>query len=236
MKRLIEGIAIAAVILLGLFLRLNTSFYIDDTLWAILVLVGVFAVFVAVETYYEKLQKREKDHIIINEKDKTAELFKRSDVSASYLSFAEHDISYTKYNPSQLVYTGATVGGIHTGGFHTTKAHYSSHSQGRAGKYYIYSKDHNGKVVIIQKIILTEELLEEASKSATIKKFIVGNCLELKYDTPETKLTAAEYDILRNATMSYDHATQLNITQRAFLASQLTRADCVAILNWVSGL
>lgn len=183
---------------------------------------------------YKKEQANAK-HMVFNEDTNSAKLLQRSETSASLLHIEQIQNTYTKYNPSKMVYTGATVGGVTTGGIHTTEAYLSTQAGPNSGRYHIYAKGHGRKVISIQKIELSKDLLKEAKECKEISKFIVGNELVLKYNTPDTKLTREEQEILKKAIDTFDVALQENITQRAFIASMLTKEDCMAIKKWVSG-
>lgn len=105
----------------------------------------------------------------------------------------------------------------------------------RTGKYYIYYKNYDRKVVIVNKIFLSTELLAEAQKNATMRKFIVGEHLELRHSGGDTQLTSMEYEVLKRAVMSGDQKLQTHITHRAHMASSLTKGECVEILDWIAG-
>lgn len=72
------------------------------------------------------------------------------------------------YHPEQLVYTGATVGNIHTGGFHTEKAYYSqrSYASGRGVIYCDYNE--NLPYFLAARIKLNDELLQKAKADPEI--------------------------------------------------------------------
>lgn len=237
MKKIIEYVIMGATVLL--VMAICVSLDMNGTLSGVLAFIAMIIAFIAFEIaygqYHMKKEKILSQHMTINETDESATLFQRSEISASLLKMEPIYTTNTKHHDAKLVYTGATVGGVHTGGFHTTKAYLSDTYTGTSGKYHIFVKQDNGKVVEIKKIKLTKQLLSEAKHSPSIRKFIVNNEISLRYDNDETKLTKEEQYILKEAVNNYDKATQYNITQRAFLATQLTQEDCNAIINWVSG-
>jgi len=189
----------------------------------------------AISSAQYKKQKENENYIIFNEDTDSAKLLKRSEMSASLLTIETIQNTYTKYNPSKMVYTGATVGGVTTGGIHTTEAHLSTKVGGDSGKCHIIAKGKDKKIVEVKNIELSKELLSEAKKDKAISKFIVGDKLVLRYNTPDTKLTREENEILKRAIETFDTALQDNITQRAFIASMPTKEDCLAVKKWVSG-
>ena len=198
------------------------------TIFGIVALIGV-------EIYYTKKKYKSREHIMYIGKD-SVKLYCRSEVSAKEIHIQPVHKVFTKYNPSQLVYTGATVGGIHTGGFHTTEAYWSEKSEGASGKYMAFIKDVDGKEYAVVKIVLaSDDLLNEAKAHPLVGKFVKEDYIYLKKENENTKFTKEEYDILRQAVNSYDYGTQQNISQRAFLESLLTKAEYEVILNWISG-
>lgn len=183
-----------------------------------------------------KAKKHEESlkHIRFDE-DGTATLLQRSSISQEWIKLQNIHEVYHKYNPSQLVYTGATVGGVTTGGFHETQASYSEKSLGTSGRCKLMGKKGDRDYVIIKEIVLSDSMVEDAKNTPYINKFLSGNKLILKYDGPETKLTENESLVLQKAIMTCDEGLRLDVTQRAYLAAQLTRNDCERILSWIGG-
>ena len=232
-KKLAQIIVSAATILLAVFVGIKIG--IDSKVGAVLALIACGIALVGVEIHYGKKYSKITEHIMYIGED-SVKLYKRSEVSAKQIYIQPVHKTYTKYNPSQLVYTGATVGGIHTGGFHTTQAYLSERSEGASGKYMAFIKDREDKEQLVVKIVLADDsLLKEAKSDPVISKFLKEDYIYLKKETADTKLTEEENYILRQAVNSNDYAMQQNITQRAFLATLLTKAEHDAIRNWISG-
>ena len=197
-------------------------------------IIGIAAL-IGVEIYYTKKKYQNREHVMYIGKD-SVKLYQRSEVSAKEIYIHPVHKVFTKYNPSQLVYTGATVGGIHTGGFHTTEAYWSEKSEGASGKYMAFIKDVDGKEYTVDKIVLAnDDLLNAAKAHPVVGKFVKEDYIYLKKENSETKFTKEEYDILREAVNTNNYGLQRNITQRAFLESLLTKAEYDAILNWIRG-
>lgn len=102
----------------------------------------------------------------------------KSDSAIKALEFGEtHDINVTT-PPDKIVYTGATVGGVTTGGFHVEKGGTSASIGDGTGRWaitYRFASEFNGQpwgetVVYIQ---LIPELFEEAKNNAVLKSLIV---------------------------------------------------------------
>lgn len=105
----------------------------------------------------------------------------------------------------------------------------------RTEKYYIYSKDYDRKVVIIDKIRMSPELLAEAKKNPAVAKFVAGDHLELRHNNADSRLTSVEADVLKQAMRARNQSVQNHITHRAYMASRLSKDECMAILDWIAG-
>jgi len=75
----------------------------------------------------------------------------------------------TKYHPSQTVYTGATVGGIHMGGFHTTEA-YTTQTTTSTGNGTVFGT-YGSKSIQIASVILTADTAEAFARDPYIIKY-----------------------------------------------------------------
>lgn len=84
----------------------------------------------------------------------------------------EVEEQYLKHTPSKMVYTGATVGGITTGGFHQTKE-YNTLEKRRVG-YKLVLKTENGKKWAIESVKLSPEIVKKAEygNDETIQEMI----------------------------------------------------------------
>lgn len=130
----------------------------------------------------------------------------------------EVNISYT---PDKYIYTGATVGGIHTGGVSKIEGGYSARSGSKTGDYYLsfkYGKyneynDMRWSSKYISCIVLTKKDYELAKKDKILNRFIpndkqkenafygIGNNLTREQaDTALSIITLskAEADYVRN--------------------------------------
>lgn len=202
MKRLIQYVVLAAVILLGVGIGVATD--MNSTVMAVITVIGCIVALILIESIFAKRQRSDQEHIQIDAKENKIVLLQRGQVSRSYLRCSEH------MPPSAGL--------------------------PRTGKYYIYSKDYDRKVVIIDKICFSGDLLEAAKKSPKLQKFLVGDHLELRHQNADTSLTAMELEVLKQAVRTNNQSVQNSITHRAYMASRLTRAECMDILDWIAGL
>lgn len=184
----------------------------------------------------EKNIWEEFSHITFDEKKNSAKLYKRASISGKSIEIrADYNLTY-KYNPAKIVYTGATVGGVTTGGFHTEEEHYALGSGGKSGKYYLRAKLSAGKYMSIDRIHLTDELVEEAKQNPNVKKFLRGKTLVLAHRGKATQLKEDEQDVYMRAVQRHDEAAMYAASQRAINAKKLTREECESILKWISGM
>lgn len=231
------GFVIGIVLCLSFGLGIAFASDMDGTVFAVisLLLCGI-AVYFTDKLYNGILEKRkllQEEYLLFDEEKEVAQLLKRGAVAANMLTCESISATSYKYNPAKLVYTGATVGGIHTGGFHTTEAYISEHyTGGSTGKGHVFIVCEK-KIVGIEKIYLVGDLYQSALKNERIKKFMVDNYISFRNHGEEAKLTQTEQMALQAAIKSGNTAAQYNITQRAFIASHLDLEDIHYIINWI---
>lgn len=155
------------------------------------------------------------------------------------ISLKEISASEQTYHPEQLIYTGATVGGVSMGGFHTQEAYISEKykSSGKYGLYLPFEKpdvpyyDNESKTNIkIDEIYLSESLSKRVPQE--LRGFLKGQKLVLMHknvsDNSKFILDAA---IKSGNQMAYHKALQ-----DCYFETQLTKSECRSISNWISGL
>ena len=201
MKRLVQYVTVAAVLLLGILIGVVAD--LNSTLMAVLTVIGAVVALIAVETAFGKRARAEQAYLQIDEKNSAIQLLQRGQVSRSYLRCGE-------YLPP-------------------------SAGLPRTVKYYIYSKDYDRKVVIIDKILMSPELLAQAKKNPAVAKFVVGDHLQLRHNNADSHLTSMEAEVLKQAVMTRNQSVQNHITHRAYMASRLSKDECMAVLDWIAG-
>lgn len=140
------------------------------------------------------------------------------------------------YHPAQTVYTGATVGGITTGGFHTTEAYHTC-STSKGGKYkLVYTKNYLEAGMYeffppydIKFIILSPTLLEEAKEHDVIKRFLEKDKLVLTHMSEELSHKISV------ASESGNQTLLMNTLLGNASDIHLSKEDATAILNWICG-
>ena len=131
-----------------------------------------------------------------------------------------HDINLTSV-PDKLVYTGATVGGVSTGGFHVQKGGNYVSLGAKTGQYYLsykYAEAYNGKYLsdIISFVELTASDFALAKNNSVLKRYIA---------TPETQKRFGEF---------YSSSQLKKCTHLLFI-NDLSKSDAEYIIKWMSG-
>lgn len=170
-----------------------------------------------------------------NGDEKCITLHARVKDNKNYISIKRFQQQYVKDHEAQLVYTGATVGGVHTGGFHVEEAYSSFHGGSITDRFYFWVSDGNKKGFILEKVALDEGLVNEAKQHPVVSRFLKENTLVLQYDNEKTKLTEEESAIHNNAVKNNNVSTMVNISLRAITEKKLKKDDAKAILNWMCG-
>lgn len=142
-----------------------------------------------------------------------------------------------QYHPSNYVYTGATVGGVHVGGVHDMGNYYSvngTNTEKYQLEYYGIDAD-SDKTNVIKKIILGnagDPIREKARNDRFISQFLneYGNIvLEHKINTEANPAIAAAIDANRT-----DIALQS--MKQDYYQKQLTKEECERIVEWLKNV
>ena len=155
------------------------------------------------------------------------------------ISLKEISASEQTYHPEQLIYTGATVGGVSMGGFHTQEAYISEKfkSSGKYGLYLPFIKpdvpyyDKNSKTNIkIDEIYLSDSLTKKVPQE--LKTFLKEQKLVLKHEN----ISESKKFLLESAIKSGNPIIYNKALQDFYFETQLTKSECQSIINWISGL
>lgn len=143
----------------------------------------------------------------------------------------QHVDDYYKYNEPTLVYTGATVGGVTTGGFHVEGGDYSTKKH-FTGKYYHYFSL-GGEHVLISHIYCNTSVWEKAKKDIVTKNFIYG---KNDYIYLAHVLSSEQQKHLARAASTGDASLDGSFARAQLFAQEsvyLTREECDEIKNWI---
>ena len=165
-----------------------------------------------------------------NRQTKTLHLNSRCAASEKLIEIKEYKHTNFKYNPAELVYTGATVGGISMGGFHVNEAHYSASSSEKTGRYELHYK---GKGHCPIEAIFCHFNI---GNNSCVKKFKTSdNMLKLIHNEATPKIDAAQKKLLLQATKNNDLTLMAGLTKDTMAAQKLTKKECENIKAWIGG-
>lgn len=160
-------------------------------------------------------------------------LKKRAEILANVIRIEKIQQVDVTYVPETLVYTGATVGGVTTGGFHTQGNYNKITRRGYSGKAELRwsgIRDKNDNLVSahISYIKLNGTLLAEAKKHPTIKKFIKDDgVLSLRHDDKDIGLSSLL------SPEEFGTAKFRNLANMNTIATGLTEEECKSIKEWI---
>lgn len=140
---------------------------------------------------YKKMYWDMNFHDVVEIKRRSADVLK-------VLDFHESHELYVKDTPDKLVYTGATVGGVTTGGFHVQKGGISVSTGAGTGKWFVsheYASTVNNKPwpSTVSYIVLSEQLFSEAQKNPYLKERIVPKEAREKWRGSRNDLADNQY-------------------------------------------
>lgn len=126
------------------------------------------------------------------------EIKKRSPDVLKILDFHESHELYVNNSPDKLIYTGATVGGVTTGGFHVQKGGISVSTGAGTGKWFVsheYASTVNNKPWpdTVSYMVLSEQLFSEAQKNPYLKELIVPKEAREKWRGSRNDLADNQY-------------------------------------------
>lgn len=126
------------------------------------------------------------------------EIKRRSADVLKVIEFSERHELYVKDTPDKLVYTGATVGGVTTGGFHVQKGGVSVSTGAGTGQWFVsheYASTVNNKPwpSVVSYMVLSERLFFEAQKNPYLKERIVPKEAREKWRGSRNDLADNQY-------------------------------------------
>lgn len=141
------------------------------------------------------------------------------------------NIDTYKYQPEKIVYTGATVGGVHTGGFHTEQAHYrqSKVNSGNGIVFCNYAKDM--PYFLALRVKLNDELLKKAEDDDLMRTLLDSNKQLVFMNVGGG---AAYYEGAKMAAHSgrrYDFA---EMSSRGASEKALPMETCIKVADWLT--
>lgn len=164
-------------------------------------------------------------------------LHKQDPRIAEYIKLRAYNPKLYSTTPKELVYTGATVGGVTTGGFHTVGGETIS-SQVKTHRfemlfYDIYSikPTVEWKMMPIKKISLSKELVEKAQKNSTISKYLDVKNREIIVKE-ETKISTLAFALYKTGRQEAS-ANQMTLDN---IDTYPDMDKCKAIMDFICGV
>lgn len=153
-----------------------------------------------------------------------------------FISISKKEItsSYMQYHPEQLVYTGATVGGVSMGGFHTEEAYYTEQftSSGKYGLFFPiefeYTSTGKNELSKIKEIYMSKKMLSNLPKELT--PFIKEGKLVLN----EKEVSSVYTNSLRSALSQGNQYMYQQLSKQCFLEMHMTNDEATSVLNWIN--
>ena len=234
--KIAEYILITIGGVLGFFLCIGVALSTDSTFLGFIVMILTIALVMVTGKYIinkkrDKKGEEQRKHYTFNKEDGTMTLLQRSKISCAAVHWDplyEHDL---KYNPSKTIYTGASVGGVSMGGFHTTEAYYQERPTKRSGRYIAFIQFYDGKRLYIKEIILVDKVLEEAKKDPKIRRFLKGDRIVLTNRKMKADLDGLTPTEIANGGTVIQHAYMDRLQANV----GITLADATAINEWIKG-
>lgn len=163
-----------------------------------------------------------------DKRSETLTLYARSPENSDFIKIEKVMVSTYTYHPSQTIYTGATSGSVHMGGFHTESEYYSAQSES-SGKYRLVYKNSffGGDYCPIEKIRLADPSLISAAKvSDTVSRFLKGDGTLVLSNEPTSQRDLSYLKYM-------DTAVAMGAISMLSAERALDKLDCQAIKDWM---
>lgn len=137
-------------------------------------------------------------------------------------------LSLASFKPSEAVFTGATVGGITTGGIHHTKAGYEM-NQTNTGKGEIKISMH-GREFVLESIAMSDFTKDKFKRDKEFKSLVKDNKILCYNDTSKSNSYTQAFI---QASLSRDQEKMMNFASMAADERRLEYKKCVSIQKLV---
>ena len=168
-----------------------------------------------------------------NKFDKTLTLKVRSPEIGRVLKILPDYDYQTTYKPKSIVYTGATVGGITTGGFHEEGGYEYVSGKTKNGKFNIYYG--SDKVHPVKAIRLTNDLYQKA-KSSKIARYL-NKRKEIEVIIPPFSGAGGETrkKMVSSAGQTGNFALAQSLAEEEITKGYPSFSKCEEIVRWLCG-
>ena len=103
----------------------------------------------------------------------------KSPLNKKLIYISRYQETNLKYNPATATYTGVTVGGVTTGGWDVSEAHYSMEGGTITDKFIMWYRKDEKQSAIIKEIELTQEIADIAKRDSRLTPYLKGNTFYL---------------------------------------------------------
>lgn len=205
------------------------SFFLGTALFLVLIL--AYGKYEA--NKHKQIKEATKDTMRYDSNSNTLTLIERSYFNGMALQIRQITDYNLKYHEAQYIYTGATVGGITTGGIHKTGDYHTIDSTS-TGKYEICYKDrdifNNDQLYPIKNIKLPDKMVEEAKKDELLHGFLKDDTLVLEKETNNNG------ELMESALNANNTTLAMQIAKKDYFDKQLTKEECTQIVSWIKGI
>lgn len=133
------------------------------------------------------------------------------------------------FEPEQWVYTGVSVGGVHTGGYHKEGGyHYTKPVP--TGKHFIIFDNCIDHAIVDRIRILDPKILQLAKENTFISQFLEGDILELKHE-----LVRQNEDKVKSAIELEQMDVAIRFMKQDHFSTLLTKVECKKVIAWLCG-
>ena len=232
MKKALVWVVIAVFVFLGLlalwFLFNGFELEGDDY---VAVLIATVVVMVYGTFRLRKTGDTEKAKALITfvENDELLIVKECSSLNKNLLYISRYQETHLKYNPATATYTGATVGGVTTGGWDFQEAHYSIQGGAITDKFILWYRKNDKESKIVEKVELSSQLAELAKKDKALRQFLKGNTLYITKQS-ENKWGNLAAQTLKN-TGNYNLAS--DIALKDYASTLLTKSELMPIYDFI---
>ncbi len=227
----IIGLSLGMILCVGVF-------KIESTLACGAISLVISTIFACVYLSITDKQTKSDSSIISYDKEsQTLHLYQRCEKAKKYVILKEYIHYNYNYHPEKTIYTGATVGGISMGGFHTEEAHYTVGSGSKTGVFDFY---YNDRFDGCENNIITHiECHFKAPNSGVFNKLMINNnTITLEYKNASKKKTMLDYaepEMIDNMVATNDLKNMAILTKDKIITKKLNYKDASALIDWIGG-
>ena len=220
----------------------------DFTVGAVISLIVTIVVWVILGKRDDKARREDEEavqeaqslsvaNMCCNREEGSITLHQRMVYHKPYLSISEICAYEYKDHAAKVVYTGATVGGVHMGGFHTENAYKTVSDVKKTGFYDVWVKENDrglaSKKFCLQKIVLANEaLVREAEADPLLAPYLEGNVLVLI--GLDTYMTESEQMFYEAALRSNNVNLYKTYTQEFEARQHLSKETAEAVIRFIT--